>query len=87
MSGSTHCTKCHSIYISRPNEVLLGVPQGFSYFRSMASQIGKFGTTLFHHGETMLYDGKTLIHHGKTLLYDGKTLLYHGERGCFVRYC
>ena len=32
----------------------------------MASQMGKFGKTLFHHRETMFYHGKTMFHHGKT---------------------
>ena len=33
---------------------------------TMASQMGKFGKTLFHHRETMFYHGKTMFHHGKT---------------------
>ena len=33
---------------------------------AMASQMGKFGKTLFHHRKTMFYDGKTMFHHGKT---------------------
>ena len=32
----------------------------------MASQMGKFGKTLFHHRETMFHHGKTMFHHGKT---------------------
>ena len=32
----------------------------------MASQLGKFGKTLFHHRETMFYHGKTMFHQGKT---------------------
>ena len=39
---------------------------GFLQGVPMASQMGKFGKTLFHHRKTMFYDGKTMFHHGKT---------------------
>ena len=58
----------------------------------MASQMGKFGTTLFHHGITLFHQGKTLFHGVKlcfTMVKHCFTMVKHSVtmvKQCFTKF-